>query len=268
MTHPDPVERQFVFYFDESLRGLSVGAPVTLFGLPIGSVAEVGLTYDPATLTIRPRVLITFYLERLTARMSLQDQAAGRKAVESSAVEGHNRILRHLVEDRGLRAQLQTGSLLTGELYVALEYVPHAPKPKIDWSQDPLELPVASGGLATIEAKLDSILGKVDRMPLEAMGGDVKNVLASLNQTLKQTDALLGRIDAQWVPEGMKTMEELHRAIADADRSLLGESAPASQDLHDMMQELTRTARAVRVFIDYLEKHPESLIRGKKEQHP
>ena len=61
-------------------------------------------------------------------------------------------------------------------------------------------------------------------------------------------------------------MEELHRAIADADRSLLGRDAPTSQDLHDMMQELTRTARSVRVFVDYLQQHPEVLIRGKKEQ--
>jgi paraquat-inducible protein B len=268
MTQPDPVERHFVLYFNESLRGLSVGAPVTFFGLPIGRVADVGLTYDPATLTIRPRVLITFYLERLTARMSSQDQTTGRKAFEATTPEGHNRILRHLVEDRGLRAQLQTGNLLTGELYVAFEYVPNAAKPKIDWSQDPLELPVASGGLATIEAKLDSILGKVDRMPLEAMGVDLKNLLASLNQTLKQADALISRVDAQWVPEGTKTMEELHRAIADADRSLLGRDSSASQDLHDTMQELTRTARAVRVYLEYLQRHPETLIRGKKETKP
>ena len=60
MTQPDPVERHFVLYFDESLRGLSVGAPVTLFGLTVGHVAEVGLTFNQETLSMRPRVLITF----------------------------------------------------------------------------------------------------------------------------------------------------------------------------------------------------------------
>jgi paraquat-inducible protein B len=127
---------------------------------------------------------------------------------------------------------------------------------------------VASGGLASIEAKLTSILTKVDHMPLEAMGVDVKNVLTTLNQTLKQTDALIGRVDAQWVPEGTKTIEDLHRAIANADRSLLGKDASVSQDLHDTMQELTNAARAVRVFVEYLQRHPEMLIRGKKEEHP
>jgi len=63
-------------------------------------------------------------------------------------------------------------------------------------------------------------------------------------------------------------MEALHQAIADADRSLLNKDAPASQDLHDTLQELTRTARAVRVFVDYLQRHPATLIRGKKEDNP
>jgi paraquat-inducible protein B len=266
MTQPDPVERRFVLYFNESLRGLSVGAPVTMFGLPVGRVAEVGLTFDPATLNLRPRVLITFYPERLTGRLSTRASAA--ESYEGMPPEARARLLRHLVEDRGLRAKLATGNLLTGELYVAFEYVPNASKPKVDWSQDPLELPVDSAGIASIEEKLNSILTKIDNMPLESMGTGVNKVLATLNQTLKQTDALISRIDAQWVPEGTKTMEDLHRAIADADRSLLSKDAPASQDLHETLQELTNSARAVRVFLDYLQRHPEMLIRGKKEEHP
>jgi paraquat-inducible protein B len=93
-------------------------------------------------------------------------------------------------------------------------------------------------------------------------------LLATLNQTLKQADAMISHVDSQLVPQGTKTMEALHRTIADADRSLLGKDAPASQDLHDMMQELTSTARAVRVFVEYLDQHPSILIRGKKEEHP
>ena len=69
MTQPDPVEQHFVLYFDESLRGLSVGAPVTLFGLTVGHVAEVGLAFDQQKLSVRPRVLITFLPERLTEQL-------------------------------------------------------------------------------------------------------------------------------------------------------------------------------------------------------
>jgi paraquat-inducible protein B len=257
-----------VLYFNESLRGLSVGAPVTLFGLTVGRVAEVGLTYDAATLTLRPRVLVTLYPERLSARLSAADQASAGKAQATFDSQTRNRILRHLVEDKGLRAQLETGSLITGELYVAFDYLANAPQPKVDWSRDPVELPVASGGLASIEAKLNSILTKVDNMPLGAMGSNVNNVLATLNQTLKQADTLISRVDTQLLPEGTKTLEALHRTIADAERSFVDKDAQTSQDLHDMLQELTDTARAVRVFVQYLQQHPSALIRGKKEENP
>jgi paraquat-inducible protein B len=265
MTQPDALERRFVLYFDQSLRGLSVGAPVTLFGLTVGRVAEVGLTFDAATTSFRPRALITFYPERLVARLSSQDQAAG-KSLTAMPLEARNRAIRHLVEDRGLRAELQTGSLLTGELYVGFEYFPNATKVKLDLSADPLELPVAPGGVATIEAKLTSILTKVDNMPLDAMGADIKKLLATLNQTLKDTDVLINGADAQWVPAGTQTIAALHQAIADADRSLLGKDAGATQDMRDTLQEVTSAARSIRVFIEYLERHPETFVRGKKQE--
>jgi paraquat-inducible protein B len=268
MTVPDPIERHFVLYFDESLRGLSVGAPVTLFGLTVGRVAEVGLSFDPKTLNLRPRVLVTFYPERLSANLNAKERADAAYDIGNLSDQARSRVLRHLVEDRGLRAQLQTGSLLTGDLFVAFEYVPNAPKPKVDWGRDPLELPVAPVGLASIEAKLNSILTKVDNMPLADMGTGVKNVLGTLNQTLKQAEALLSRVDTDLLPEGTKTIAALHKTIADADRALLGKDAPAGQDLHDMMQELTDTARSLRIFLNYLQQHPSSLIRGKKEEHP
>jgi paraquat-inducible protein B len=268
MTQPDAIERHFVLYFNESLRGLTVGAPVTLFGLTVGHVAEVGLTYDPASLNLRPRVLITFYPERLSSNLSSAERASTNNTILTMSAEDRKRVLRHLVEDRGMRAQLTTGSLITGELYVAFDYAPNAAKVSIDWNKDPLELPVASGGLASIEAKLNSILAKVDSMPLGAIGSNINNVLATLNQTLKQADGLISRVDSQLVPEGTQTLEALHRVLADADRSLLGRDAPTSQDLHDMLQELTTTARSVRVFVEYLQQHPSMLIRGKKEEHP
>jgi len=250
------------------LRGLSVGAPVTLFGLTVGRVAEVGLSYDSRDMVFRPRVVVTFLPERLAARLSSEDRTAAGIGLAGQTPEVRARTLRHLVEDRGLRAQLLTGSLLTGEMYVGFEYFPNAPKPKIDWSREPLELPVAPGGVTTIEAKLTSILTKIDNMPLDAMGADIRKLLVTLNQTLKDTDRLISNADAQWVPEGTKTLEELHRAIADADKSLLGKDSGTAQDLRDTLQELTNTARSVRVLVEYLERHPEMFIRGKKQESP
>jgi paraquat-inducible protein B len=268
MTLPDPVERHFVLYFDESLRGLSVGAPVTLFGLTVGRVAEVGLSFDQATLALRPRVLITFLPERLTANLTAADRTSNGTDFVTMSPAIRARVLKHLVEDRGLRAELQTGSLITGELYVGFEYVQNAPKAKVDWNRDPLELPVASGGLATIEAKINSILTKVDKMPLGDMASGLKDMVATLDQTLKQADTLFTRVNTDLLPEGTKTIEALHKTIADADRALLSKDSPTTQDLHDLLQELTDMARSVRIFVNYLEQHPSMLIRGKKEDHP
>jgi paraquat-inducible protein B len=272
MKQPDPIERRFVLYFDESVRGLSVGAPVTMYGVRAGEVAEVGLSLDPATQAIRPRVLITFFPERLIGRLAAQEQA---KSLLETTPEARLRNLRRQVEERGLRAQLKTGSLLTGELYVAFEYFPTAPKVKLDVSKNPLELPVVPGGLANIEAKLSSILTKIDNMPLNAIGIEVKNALATLNQALKDADTLVSRVDAQWVPEGTKTLEDLRHAIAaadrglrDADAALFAKDSPAPQDLRDTLQEVTRAARAVRVLVEYLERHPETLIRNKPQEKP
>jgi paraquat-inducible protein B len=268
MTVPDAIERHFVLYFNESLRGLVVGAPVTLFGLTVGRVAEVGLSYDRATLNLRPRVLVTFYPERLSTSLSAKERADPAADIGHMSVQSRTKLLRHLVEDRGLRAQLQTGNLLTGDLFVAFEYIPNAPKPQMVWTGEPLELPVASGGLASLEAKLNSILAKIDTIPLANIGVGVKNVLGTLNQTLKQADALFSRVDTDLLPEGTRTIASLHKAIADADRALLGKDSPAAQDLHDLMQELTDTMRSVRIFVNYLQQHPSMLIRGKKEATP
>jgi paraquat-inducible protein B len=248
---------------------------VTLFGLPVGEVTSVGLTFDPKTLVFRPRVLITFFPDQLIARMSARPQGGNAKSLLELNAEGRARLLRQMVEERGLRAQLRTGSFLTGELYVAFEYFPNEPKPKIDWTQDPLELPVVPGGLATLEAKLGSILTKIDNMPLNAIGNDVRTAIQTLNQTLKDADKLVNNIDVKLVPEGTKTLEDLRRAINSADKvlintdsTLFGKDSPAPQDLRDTLQEVTRAARSVRVLVDYLERHPEILIRGKSEEKP
>ena len=275
MKEPDPVERRYVLYFNESVRGLSIGAPVNLFGLQVGEVTDVGLAYDPKTTVFRPRVIITFYPDRLVSALPTGQRTRTGKSMAQMSPEERIRLLRRIVEEQGLRAQLRTGSLITGELYVAFEYFPDAPKVKVDWSQDPLELPVVPGSLASIEAKLGSILTKIDKMPLDAIGRDVRTALASLDQTLKDANLLVNRVDTQWVPEGTKTLEELRRAIADAnqvvknaDTTLFSKDSPAPHDLRDTLQEITRAARSIRVLVDYLERHPDALLRGKPTEKP
>jgi paraquat-inducible protein B len=289
MKEPESVAQRYVLYFTESLRGLSVGAPVTLLGLPAGQVTEVGIDLDPKTFNVRGRVEIASYPERLVARMSPKD-AAERERSARSVAERHA-FLQRMVEQRGLRAQLQSASLVTGQLYVAFDFFPDASKATIDWSREAPVLPTVPSTLPDLEAKLTGIITKLDKLPYEEIGTDLTKVLATLDQTLKNADKAVISLDGV-MPElktavaelrrviasvgGMlkdqvdTTFQELRRAIATADgvlkntdATLLGKDAPGQQELRDALQEVARAARSLRALTDYLERHPESLIRGK-----
>jgi paraquat-inducible protein B len=276
MKAPEAVMRRYVVYFTESLRGLSVGAPVTLLGLTAGEVTDVGLELDQARGLIRPRAVITFYPERLITYAD----AAQKEKIES-ALKGNDKariaFLQRLIDERGLRAQLRSGSLLTGQLYVAFDYFPKAPKVKVNWNRELPELPVMPSTLVDLEAKLTSILDKVEKMPLDEIGASLKKDLDSLDGTLASANKLITRVDETLVPSLKtnldalqrsigsfeKTLDSVGRTLENADATLLGPNAPAQQELRDALTEFTRAARSVRVLIDYLERHPESPIRGK-----
>jgi len=268
MKQPPSFAAHYVLHFTESLRGLSVGAPVTLLGLPVGEVTHVGLDIDPKTINLRGRVEVSTFPERVIARLSGK-QSGAAKAIESS-VQRRQSFIQRMVEQRGLRAQLRSGNLLTGQLYVAFDFFPDAPKTKIDWNQEPAELPVVPSTVEDIEAKLTGIVAKLDKLPYEAIGADITKALASLDQTLKTVDKAVSRLDADVTPGLKTTLDDVRGAIGTVDRvlkssdaTLLGENAPVQQELRDALQEITQAARALRVLADYLERHPESLIRGK-----
>jgi paraquat-inducible protein B len=191
------------------------------------------------------------------------------------SLEERNKIMQRLVEEKGLRAQLRTGNLISGQRYVALDYFPDAPKARINRAKDPPIFPVNPGKMENIELQLKSILAKVDKMPLEEIGKDLKKTLAALDSTLQSADRTLTRVDVETLPEAKKTLEELRRAVTTADRllsstdnTLLGPDAPAQHELRDALQEIARAARAIRVLADFLERNPESLLRGKHKENP
>jgi paraquat-inducible protein B len=271
MKAPDPIARQSVLYFNESLRGLSVGAPVTFLGLNAGEVTSVGLEIDTENAIVKPRVTITFYPERV---MAFADAKSRKIIGPISSVDQTRRLqfMRRLIEERGLRAQLKSGSLLTGQLYVAFDFHPGTPKVKLDLDQPTPVLPTVPSDLANLEAKLGSIVDKIDHMPLEAIGNDVKKDLESLDQTLVSVRKLVTNADNELVPGLKRDIDELHktlqtaeRAMANANTSLLESNAPAQQDLRDALQEFARAARSLRVLLDELERQPSSVIRGKIE---
>jgi paraquat-inducible protein B len=271
LKQPDTIAAHYVLYFNESLRGLSVGAPVTLLGLAGGEVTDVGLDLDPKTMRVRGRVEITSYPERLVAHLAERQAAAGR-AMLRSGQERHV-LMQRLVEQRGLRAQLRSGILVTGQVFIALVFYPDAPKTKLDWSRDPVEIPVVPSTVQDLEQKLTGIVAKLEKLPYEAIGNDLTTALVSLNQTLQDTSKAINRIDSDLTPELKAIVTQVRGTIASADgilkstdATLVGKDAPAQQELRDTLREIAQAARSVRVLVDYLERHPEALIRGKVEE--
>jgi len=273
LKQPDAVSARYVLYFTESLRGLSVGAPVTLLGLPAGEVTAIGLDLNPTAKTLRGRVEIVTYAERLIGRLG-QSQANLGQALLKNTAERHA-LIQYMVEQRGLRAQLRSGSLLTGQLYVALDLFPDVSKAKIDWSLAEPPLPVVPSTLPDLEAKITNILAKLDNLPLETIGSDLSKTLATLDETLQSTDKLVSGLDGKLMPELSSTFTDLRTAISSAngvlqntDATLVGKDAPAQQDLRYALQEIARAARSLRVLADYLERNPNSLVFGKTQEKP
>lgn len=271
MKKPEASSQHFVLYFHESLRGLSVGAPVTLLGLPGGEVTDVGLDIDPKTQALRGRVEIVAYPDRLIGRLGEQQLAIGQTLADNA--KQRRAFFDHLVEQMGMRAQLQSGSLITGQLFVAMDFFPDAKKAQIDWNLAKPEIPSIPSPLPNLEAKLGSILTKLDSVQYEAIGTDLRKLLNSSDQVMKDIDKALIHFDKSITPEMKTAIEALRKATVSADQlmkntdtTLLSPDAPAQQDIRDAMQEITRTARAVRVLTDYLERHPEALLRGKPEE--
>jgi paraquat-inducible protein B len=268
--HEDIVSNA-ILYFNESLRGLSVGAPVTYAGLPVGEVTGVGLEYNAKTQSIRPRVDIALYPAHFIAHI----KNIGQKEPQAKDKEWRGAFMQRMI-DRGLRAQLRSGSLVTGQLYVALDYFPNAAKTgKIDFNKSPYEFPVMPSSLQDMEHKVTGIIAKIDKIPFEAIGGDVRKAVDSLNKLLQDADGLLNRLDGEMLPEIRTTVQELRKAVSTAERTLagaektlVGKDSPTQQELRSALQEVSRAARSINELIEYLERNPNALIRGKAQEAP
>jgi len=226
--------------FDESVRGLAPGAPVEFRGIQIGEVADVRAQIDLKTFGFS--VPVTIHLDPRRLGVKVLDTSSGvnleivrRKFIDS--------LVSH-----GVRAQLRTGNLLTGALYIAFDFVPGAPPATVDWSRKPVQLPTIPGQLQATEATVENIIKKVDKMPLQQIADNLQRTLADLDLTLVSARG---------------TLDNAKGTLSSAN-NLIEPSSNQLQQFGATLQEVSRAARSVRVLADYLERHPEALIRGKK----
>lgn len=244
---------KLVMFFSGSVRGLTVGAPVLLRGIPIGKVTKIDLEVDEKTADIRIPIIVEVEPERIKIihkqeNISLKDNII------------------HLV-DEGLRAQLQTGSLLTGQLFIALDIFPKTKIVKHENNTGYIEFPTVPNSLDQITHSAEAIMDKISKLPLETTTAEMNKALQSLQSTSKEANktlvALQGTLSA-----ADNTMKAADKAMSTAQKALstLEPGSTTQYELHKLLQELTQTASSVKQLTDYLEQHPDSLIRGKEKQ--
>jgi paraquat-inducible protein B len=252
MAPPDGDPHYVRMHFAQALRGLDVGAPVEFVGVNIGSVVAVDLGYERQDKSFPVIVTAKVYPHRMG------------QAYAVLAAQGHtesNETLAAFVGtlvNRGLRAQPRSASLLTGKLYIALDFIPASPRAAFDASSVPLELPTVNGTFQQLEAGVGRLVKKVNDLPLEQIAADLHTDLTDLHDTL---NALHSRV----LPNAEDTLSALHRTLDSADRTLEVES-PLQRGLAETLSESRSTLQAVRELADYLDRHPEALLRGRRPQ--
>jgi paraquat-inducible protein B len=265
MRLPEGEPHDYVLRFEQSVRGLEPGAPVEFRGVKIGEVESVGLEFNPKSYEFSIPVIVRTYSKLANVYYS-KTLKKGEVTSGPDFKAGVDKLVA-----KGYRAQLRTGNLLTGALYVAFDIFPDAPNAAVDWSQQPPAFPTIPGELQQIQKGVTRLVQKLDKLPLDAVVKELRSTLATLDVAIKDMDKMLKGVDAEVTPELKEALSGARRTFEAAERSLnslnetyAGQNAPVQQELRDALQEVTRAARALRVLADYLERNPSSLVRGKK----
>lgn len=266
----------FVSYFTASVAGLGRGSPVEVFGIQVGAVTDVKLLMNDGNAGLRARVQYELQPERVFSDSEVSGQA------DPALVTGS------LVR-QGMRAVLASSSLLTGQKSLSLQYIPGAPAAAVTKEGDALVIPSQGGGLDNITASLSDITTKLDRIPFDEIGRnlnetlaaisrtvsgpDVKNALQKLSETLGDVQHLVRHADQGLTPVLQrlpKISADLQQAVARANAALgeggYGGNSDFQRGVARVLDQVNDAARSIRMLVDFLDRHPEALIRGRTSQ--
>jgi len=279
-----------IMYFDESISGLDVGAPVDFQGVRIGTVTGVRMEMDTARdgAVYRP---VTFQIE--FNRIYFRGERRGR------GQEVYNQI-EQLVQEHGLRARLATQSILTGRLKIEMGYFPGTSIDRKNRDPGIWELPTIPSPLSMAKRDVQELpLGEIVQEAYRALKNmadlldpeETGQTMASLNRTLAELDKMMNHVTAQIDPftqEGVGTMKDMRSTLRDLQELIakmdtnvqpliqsmtetservnimLDPHAPMRGEIAQLVAEMRETSRSIRLFVEFLEQHPESLLRGKR----
>lgn len=234
--------------FDQSVRGLAVGATVEFQGIALGKVTAIDIDYDVKKRHLYTVVDATLYPELLGHVLENME-----KRFNDGKQNSADRMLEAMVR-YGMRAQLRPVNLLSGQLYVAIDNFPNAPSVPFAHT-DPPTIPTVPGQLDQLQEQVGNILDKLDKVPFDQIG-------TALRDTLNSTSRLMTQLDKQVAPQARDMFKQAQVSLQSLNQ-LLGPDAPLPSNTQNAMTQIDRAARSLRALADYLQAHPEALLRGR-----
>ena len=257
-------KKLFLLNFDTSVRGLFPGAPVEFRGIQVGEVIDLKLEYDANKKSFEIPVLIVIEPGRLNLK-------------KNTATKVHEKIIDFLIA-KGLHAQLKTGNLVTGQQYVALDFFPNAEPRSIVYQGDYPVIPTLPTQIEEIASKIGQFIAKLDKLPLDKIGNDLKDTiqgakritnspeigeaLRSLNTAVKEIQLLTTDLRVRTAPEINAALKQAQQSLATSN-AVLETDSPLQYRMKETLEEFSDAARSLRVLVEYLENHPESIVTGK-----
>jgi len=282
--------QRFVCMFAGNVNGLKIGAPVKFRGVQVGAVEEIKINLSPSEGRLRPdiKTLRLPVIVGIDTAMITQHGGTG-EALSSKGFEA--------AIARGMRAQLNVESLLTGLLYVDLDLHPDAPLnlALVPGSGDLREIPTVPTTMEAMQKQATEAIAKLDKIDFNALiasitsaansinrltnSPDLKDTLASLRETVpnlnRTVTSLRGALDnaneritplvaslQRSSDQANATMKDTREALLEV-RSSLDPDSPLSVNLNAALDQLTDTTRSIAELTDYLQRNPAALVRGK-----
>jgi paraquat-inducible protein B len=289
----------YVLYFEGSVKGLNIGAPVVFRGVKVGSVTDISLMADPEELTVRIPVIIEVEPDKF------------KKTVQKQGRDPEKTI--QLLIEKGLRAQLVMQSFVTGQLMVNLDFNPEKPARFSGLKSEHPEIPTIASGLEELVTKIEelplselinransSLEGLEDlvkspelKKSISALHGALKDIrilvqdmhvnvaplLAGIENSsnaarvaFEQAEKTFSSIDgatAELTPSAQEALNSATSAMKHAEETLVSIQSFFAKDsqlmyeLNNTLRELTATSRSIRIFVEYIEEHPEAFLKGK-----
>lgn len=236
-------KKHYILNFEQSIRGLNVGAPVDYRGIEIGEVVRIDIEYDEKNDKVNIPVLV-----------EIEPGRAGLESGDSiSTVEKDLQRFQEII-NQGFRAKLQTGNFLTGQLFISVDFYPDAGTTKARFFNGYPEIPTISNDLGEITSNISSILEKVNKL-------EIDKLVDNMNLAVVDLRTLLGNTDSKIIP----VLNSVEQTLAESRKLMQGldEDSITRYELNTLIREMQEAARSVRTLVETIEENPNSVIFGK-----